>query len=813
MTTTTAAPSAGEAQAQAHDSLGPLKAVPQWIVVMLVPLANGKTDKFPIDHRTGNVTVKGNGGAHNPEIWLDYPTAAALAKRWGSSFGTGFVLTPQAGFFCLDIDNCRTVTGWSDLALSLVEALPGTVVEVSQSGNGLHVWGRGPVPPHAAKNVPLGIELYTELRFVLTGTGATGDMRQPCPTIAKIVDEYFPPRTQGAVTVADDGPCPEWRGPTDDAELIRRAMRSQSAASVFGSRASFAELWTGDEPALARAYHAPGSDTYDRSSADAALASHLAFWTGRHVARIERLMRQSALVRSKWDDRDDYLVERTIKGACARQVEVLQDKPPEAPPPPSTASTGQAESVAAPAMRKVEGTTFLSADQQAELFNGCVYIVEPHRVLVPGGMLLKPESFKARFGGYTFSMDTRNERTVRNAFEAFTESQVLRAPQANGTCFRPDLAPAALVSDAGRTRANTWWPIETPRVRGDAGPFLDHLARLLPDQRDQTILLSWMACAVQYPGRKFQCAPFLQGVEGNGKTFFSRCLSEILGKRYTHWPDASKLGEKFNGWLFGRLLICVEDIHVGHREDVLERLKPWITGTDGVEIEGKGIDQVTSEICCNFIFNSNHKGGIRKTRNDRRYITFICPQQHEPDLTRDGLTPDYFKALYAWAKGGGYAVVHDHLAAFQVPDEFRFDRGIRAPSTSTTDTAIEASRSRADREILEAIEEGRPGFAGGFVSAHYLQLLLGALPRHEQPAASPKEVMRALGYVPHPSLPPKGQTDNPVLPDGRKVTLYVVPGSDAAKIERRVSVAAQYAAAQNTALLPTPHIPLPTAGR
>lgn len=808
MTTKTVAPAA--AQVQAADPLEPLKALRQWIVVMLVPLANGKTTKLPVDYRTGNVC-----DAHSPAVWTDYSTAATLASRWGAGAGTGFVLTAADPFWCLDVDNCRTATGLSDLATSLVAALPDTVVEVSQSGHGLHIWGSGPVPPHSSKNVPLGIELYTESRFILTGSDAGGDMTRPCPTIAAIAACYFPPRAgaSGAVAVADEGPSSDWRGPADDAELLRRAMRSQSAGSVFGgTRATFADLWTGDVQALAKAYPSPGSDPYDRSSADAALASHLAFWTGRDVARIERLMRQSALVRDKWDDRDDYLVDRTIRGACALQVDVLQDKPPEAPPPPATAATGQAESVAAPAMRKVEGTTFLSADQQAQLFAGCVYIIEQHRVLCPGGMLLKPDQFKARFGGYTFSMDTRNERTVRNAFEAFTESQVLRAPQANGTCFRPDLAPAALVSDAGRTRANTWWPIETPRKTGDASPFVDHLARLLPDRRDQTILLSWMACTVQFPGRKFQCAPFLQGVEGNGKTFFSRCLSEILGKRYTHWPDASKLGEKFNGWLYGRLLICVEDIHVGHREDVLERLKPWITGTDGVEIEGKGIDQVTSEIVANFIFNSNHKAGIRKTRNDRRYITFICPQQHEPDLARDGLTSDYFKALYAWAKGGGYAIVHDYLAAFPVPDEFRFDRGIRAPATSTTDTAIEASRSRADREILEAIEEGRPGFAGGFVSSHQLQLLLDALPPRERPAATLKDVMRALGYVPHPALP-KGQTDNPVLPDGRRVTLYVLPGSEAAKIERRVSVATQYTAAQGTALLPTAHLPLPAACR
>jgi hypothetical protein len=314
--------------------LAPLRAVAQWIVVQLVPLANGKTDKLPIDYRTGAVTLKGSDGAHNPEIWLPHTAAADLVARWGPGYTVGFVLTAADPFWCLDIDSALQPDGtWSQLAQDLCRALPHTVVEVSQSGRGLHVWGQGVVPPHIRKRVDLGIELYDERRFIALGTGAVGDMSQPCPTIAAIAAAYFPPRAVSAVDVPDDGPCAEWRGPTDDDDLIRRAMRSHSAAGVFGAtRASFADLWTADATALARAYppDAGSSEPYDRSSADAALAQHLAFWTGRYVARIERLMRRSALVREKWDARDDYLVDRTIRGACARQVDVLVDREPEA---------------------------------------------------------------------------------------------------------------------------------------------------------------------------------------------------------------------------------------------------------------------------------------------------------------------------------------------------------------------------------------------------------------------------------------------------------------------------------------------------
>ena len=97
-------------------------------------------------------------------------------------------------------------------------------------------------------------------------------------------------------------PVPEWSGPDDDNELITLACKSNSPASIFGNKASFLDLWQGNTEALSRAFpdHS-GGRAYDYSSADMALASHLAFWTGKNCERIERLMRQSALVREKWD--------------------------------------------------------------------------------------------------------------------------------------------------------------------------------------------------------------------------------------------------------------------------------------------------------------------------------------------------------------------------------------------------------------------------------------------------------------------------------------------------------------------------------
>lgn len=346
--------------------LAPLAAYRQFITVKLVPRDNGKTDKLPVSP-FGLVGVD----AHTPTNWQTWQDAAALAAGLGPDYTVGFVLTAADPFWCLDIDGALMPDGtWSPLSQQLVAALPGGVVEVSQSGKGLHVWGAGPVPEHTMKNVPLGIEFYSSLRFIALGHSHVGEMVHPNPHVAALCARFFPPRA-GASDIPDDGPREDWIGPADDDELLRRAMGSTSLAGVFAGRATFADLWNANVEVLAKTY--PDDDRpFDASSADAALAQHLAFWTGCDVARIERLMRRSALVRDKWDDRADYLVERTIMGACGQAREVYRDpravpaagvpsEAPASPATPSTALTPPSAPDSMPSMRNAVGLTATSA--------------------------------------------------------------------------------------------------------------------------------------------------------------------------------------------------------------------------------------------------------------------------------------------------------------------------------------------------------------------------------------------------------------------------------------------------------------------
>lgn len=781
-------------------ALAGLAAFPQFVLFILVPSSTrpGKTDKFPVDWRTGKVA-----DAHDPQIWTTFDNAIAQVAA-GRGHGVGFVFTQADPFFFLDIDGALSHTGeWSELSRYLCAAFPGAAVEVSSSGRGLHIIGSGahaaPVQ-HRCKNVPLGLEFYTQGRFVaLTGAHAVGDVNADMSAVLPWLSQHYFPEVATVTDAAEwtDVPRADWRGPADDADLLRRALQSRSAAAAFGGKATFADLWERNVAVLAPLWPSDTGAEFDGSSADAALASHLAFWTGCNMERMERLMRQSALRRDKWDEPrpgGTYLT-LTISRAVSVQRDVCKDKEVASPVSvPSSLAT-----VELPTGNVKTSEIFLHPPQQLELFRGCVYVQDAHRVLIPSGAMLKPEQFKTTYGGHIFILDNGNEKTTRDPWEAFTQSNVNECPKSDSSCFRPDLPTGAIVSHDGRRFVNTFVPIDTPRKAGDATPFLAHLAKLLPIERDRLILLSYMAACVQHKGVKFQWAPLLQGAEGNGKTLFSRCVAYAVGERYTHWPRASQITAKFNGWLEGKVFIGVEDVYLPEdRGEVLEILKPMITN-DRQEIENKGMAQCTTWVCANFILNSNHKDAMRKTRGDRRFALFYTVQQDgDPWITRDGMGGDYFPRLYHWLKHeGGYAIVSELLHTFAIPDEFNPATGCqRAPDTSSTEEAITASMGGVEQEIIEAVQSDAVGFMGGWISSFMLNKLLEKLNRSRQLTHRKRDqLLQGLGYVKHPALP-GGRVNNPVTPDAGKPILFVKVGSPAAAITDAAEAARAYSVAQ-----------------
>jgi primase-polymerase (primpol)-like protein len=850
------------------EALKPLTAYSQFLLYKLVwDEVKQKHNKIPLNPRTLQVYPKGSNWQQDPRSTATYGEVAALIPQLPEDYGVGYLFTPNDPFFFVDIDKClQPDNTWSPIAMDIMGRLDGAAVEVSQSGRGLHIFGTGFTPEHASKNIPLNIEMYTTGRFVaLTGTNAIGAAAKDCTAgLSRLVNDYFP-KKQADVSEWTTVAVPEYNGPEDDAELIEQASKASSASSVFGGRATFNDLFIANADALAAAY--PDNEgtgrAYDGSSADAALAQHLAFWTGKNCERIERIMKMSALVREKWD-REDYLI-RTITRAVGMQTAVYstgsagdntladslgacklrassdaqrsygesirakklaeagadeettkllasiptaktwidnQEKTPQeiaamvtpvgqAADPLGDTSTGP---------KRVSGFQYLAADQQLDHFKGCVYIQETHRILTPKGSQLKAEQFNATYGGYVFQLDESGDKVTRKAWEAFTESQVIRYPKAESSCFRPDLQPGAIVDVDGNKLVNTYVPVTTRRQKGDITPFTRHLALILPVGRDREIVLSYMAACVQHKGVKFQWTPLIQGTEGNGKTLLTRCVAFAIGDKYTHFPPANEISEKFNEWLFGKLFIGVEDIYVAdHKKEVIEVLKPMITNNKLAK-RAMQQSQVTADSCANFMLNSNHKDALRKTHSDRRFCILYTAQQTAEDLARDGMDGEYFPELYAWLNSDGYAIVNEYLHTYSIPEELNpAGKCHRAPETSSTGEAITSSMGGVEQEIIEAIEENRLGFAGGWISSIHLDKLL----QHTRLAAKishykRREILRALGYDWHPALS-EGRANTPIaLDDHKRPRLYIRKGHRDVRLTSAPDVANAYIVAQSS---------------
>jgi len=712
---------------------GPLLEYPQFLLCKFIPLSNGKTDKVPIDWRTMR-----NRDAHDPEIWLDGATACDMAGGLGDEYGVGFVFTERDPFFFIDIDDCARPGEWSPIACELMTAFRGAAIEVSQSGRGLHIIGQADAPDAHPCKAKAGFDIYSKKRFVaLTGTQAMGDAStRHTSALCRVIGEYMSEQIEFDSDNWTDTPVDTYTGPSDDQAIIRLALSKESGAAAFGGKASFADLWSANPDMLAKTYPPDpnGAGLWDGNRADGALAGHLAFWTGKDCERIERLMKMSALNRDKWDARPEYL-RTTILKAVAIQQKVFDAKP--------TVKTGETLRLTA---ERVEGLQYMAIDQQLNHFAGCYYLSNVHRVLIPSGATLKPEQFKAMYGGYLFAMDTMQDKTTRNAFEAFTESRAIRFPKVTGTKFRPLETPGAAFVDGDDIWVNSYYPAPGKRTGGDVGPFLRHVEKLLPDDNDREILLSYLAACVQRAGEKFQWCPVVQGTDGNGKTVLYRILEYALNERYCFQLNPNDIQNKFNSWIENKLLVCVEEIRVRGRSDIADVLKPLITN-QRVAIQAKGMDQETGDNYANFLMFSNHKDAVFKARNDRRYCCLFTAQQEFEDLERDGMDGAYFGELYRWLQAGGFAAVAEYLSTREISVNL-FDR---APRTTSTAEAEKVSLGRAEQIILDLIDLGEPEFTGDLLDYRTCERYLEQKGKRMTPYAL-AQLLRHIGYAPHPTL-------------------------------------------------------------
>lgn len=406
---------------------------------------------------------------------------------------------------------------------------------------------------------------------------------------------------------------------------------------------------------------------------------------------------------------------------------------PAMPPPPALDCSGE----------------FLTHLEQQQWFKGCTFIVNTGEMMTPDGRFVGPTQFNGKYGGKHFIIDTVGKKT-NEAWQAATRSTLWTVPKVDHTRFVPsEEYGAIIVDDLGRDGINVYRPANINHFPGDITPFLNHVAAMLPNPVDQRILLDFLAHNVKYPGHKIPWAPVIQSTEGAGKGVLKKMMRYAMGKSYVYYPKASELaksGATFNKWLRHRLFILVDEVKVDEQRELIEILKPLISEEE-TEIQAKGVDQDLEDNFSNWVFFTNWKNAIPISTNSRRFAIMYSALQTVQDLIDRGMNQAYFDWLYQWLDNGGAAMVTHYLMNYPI------ERGaipMRAPETSSTNAAVDQSRGPVERMILEAIEDGLPGFRGGWISATAVMArakLLGTV-RNSLQHQTVETVLGALGYVP-----------------------------------------------------------------
>jgi primase-polymerase (primpol)-like protein len=224
--------------------------------------------------------------------WGSYEDAET-ARSWAT--GVGFVFSADDPYCGVDLDACRDPkTGLLAVEAAAIVQRLDSYCEWSQSGLGVHVILKAVLPGDRRRRG--SVEIYDRGRYFcmtsrhVAGTPAMITARQDA--LVALYERLFPrsPAVRPArITVR---PLP------GDRQLIERGLAARNGAR-------FASLWAGEWQSGYRS----------QSEADAALCSMLAFWTHADPVAVDRLFRQSGLMREKWM-RADYRT-RTIRRAVA----------------------------------------------------------------------------------------------------------------------------------------------------------------------------------------------------------------------------------------------------------------------------------------------------------------------------------------------------------------------------------------------------------------------------------------------------------------------------------------------------------------
>lgn len=633
----------------------------------------------------------------NPTTWGTFPQARGAVER-GEAEGVGFVLGD--GWVGIDVDECVDLaTGTIDpKALELARAVD-SYTERSP-GRGLHVLALGMLPAGGRRRGH--VEMYDRDRFfTVTGGHVEGmptTVERRTAQLAALHAKVFGKKANGKGKAK---PRPVAAPVSaDDASLIEKAKRARD-----GDR--FSRLWTGDT-----SLHGG-----DDSGADIALCNLLAFWTGRDSDRMDRLFRQSGLMRPKWNERRGATTygERTIANAIANCGETYREPRPTARPPapaPKTQPEAPAVTATTPPLEEADssGASVMVTAHLTDVGNGerlvarhgtrfrwceawgCFLVWDGKRWAKDGeGQVVKwaKDTIKALYGEaadmaddtlrkafYQHAIRSENDARLRGMMHlAQSEPGIPVKPEAldtnpwllnlgNGTL---DLRTAELHPHRPADLITKLAPVEydalaeCPQWRGFLDRIFEGKAELIAHlQRALGYALTGIT--------REQCWHLLYGTGDNGKSTLLRTVIDLFGDYGTWTPTQTLLAKRYEGIendlarLKGARLVGAVETGDGRR--LAEALVKQMTGGDGITARFLYSEYFTFTPEFKLFLATNHKPEIRGTDwATWRRVRLVPFTVAIPEAEQDGELPEKLRAefpgILSWLVDGVLAWQRD----------------------------------------------------------------------------------------------------------------------------------------------------------
>ena len=305
---------------------------------------------------------------------------------------------------------------------------------------------------------------------------------------------------------------------------------------------------------------------------------------------------------------------------------------------------------------------------------------------------------------------------------------------------------SVLVAREGQVYGNRWADARPVPVEGDITPWLDHLHRMIPEEREREHMLDVIAHKVQRPDVKINHAILHIGRQGSGKdSLYEPFLWAVGGNRSSRRNVAIVRNEEVQsqwGYNYESEIMVFEELRQTEAKDrrALEnQLKPVIAAPpEFISVNRKGLHPYQALNRMFVLAFSNERVPLSLPSEDRRWFVVYSEAPR--------MTDDEGARLWKWLDAGGCSAV---AAWLHKRDVSAFNAGATPPMTEAKAIMVEQGRSGAESFLVDQLENRLGEFSKGVVASPFYSLCdrLAGLAGSKIPQAALLHALKEAGWL------------------------------------------------------------------